>query len=46
MQWYPNGNLRLEGRYVNDMKDGLFRYYDTSSMLLGESNYINGLLIK
>jgi uncharacterized protein len=40
--FHENGNIRLEGRYSNDLKDGYFKDYDTEGKLLSTTKWIAG----
>lgn len=44
--FYPNGNVRLEGRYINDKKDGYFKYYATDGNLTKTEKYLQDSLIE
>ncbi|MBN8701472.1 MAG: toxin-antitoxin system YwqK family antitoxin [Bacteroidetes bacterium] len=42
--FYDNGNLKNEGRYLNDKKDGYFKDYALNGSLLKVEKYTNGKL--
>ena len=42
--FYENGNIKTEGRYVNDKKNGYFKEYDAIGNLKSTFKYINGEL--
>lgn len=41
-QFWPNGNVRLQGTYKNDLKDGYFKEYDKEGNLDKVTKFING----
>ena len=43
--FWANGNLRLEGSYKNDKRDGFFKFYDISGNFEKVEKYVNGELI-
>lgn len=45
-EFYENGIVKLDGRYVDDKKDGYFKEYDKKGSLLSTSKYIKGVLQK
>jgi len=40
--FHENGLVRLEGKYVNDLKDGYFREYDETGKLIATSKWLEG----
>jgi antitoxin component YwqK of YwqJK toxin-antitoxin module len=42
--WYESGELKDSARYVNNVVDGLRKYYDQKAKLLNIENYANGIL--
>lgn len=38
-----NGKITGEGKYVNERKDSLWKFYDEEGVLLSDENYVNGL---
>lgn len=44
--FWDNGNLRLEGSYQNDKKNGFFKEYDINGNFLSVSKYQNDLLLE
>lgn len=40
--FHENGLVRLEGKYVNDLKDGYFKEYDETGKLLTTAKWIEG----
>lgn len=45
MYFYGNGNIKLEGRFINDKKHGFFKYYDKQGSLTKIEKYQNGILL-
>lgn len=43
--FWPNGNLRLEGEYVNDKRHGYFKEYDEEGNFLNVQKYENDYLV-
>ena len=43
---HKNGQLRIEGGYVNGQRDGLFRNWDEDGQLTSEKTFVNGKPIK
>ena len=37
--WHPNGQVKLEGQYVDDVRQGTWRFYDEQGRLLAEGRY-------
>ena len=44
--FYKNGKVQLEGRYINNKRDGFFREYSESGKLLNTYKYKDGELIE
>ena len=45
-KWFwPNGNLKLEGTFVNDKRDGYFKQYDEDGNFLLVEKYENDYLV-
>ena len=44
--FWPNGNIRLEGTYLNDKKNGFFKYYDENGNFLSVEKYDHDELVK
>lgn len=44
-EYYKNGQLKLNGQYLNRKKNGLFEYYDNKGVLIKTEKYRNGELI-
>jgi antitoxin component YwqK of YwqJK toxin-antitoxin module len=44
--FHDNGNLQMEGTYLNDKKHGFFKYYDTTGQFLSVEKYENDRLIE
>lgn len=42
IEFYPNGNKRIESHYFNDKLHGLYREYDNSGKTINERKYVNG----
>lgn len=42
--YYQNGNLRIEGTYKNDLKNGLWKEFNEQGNLINEYSIINGEL--
>jgi uncharacterized protein len=42
--FYPNGNVRLEGEYKNDLKHGYFKEFSENGDLTKTSKYLEGIL--
>lgn len=40
--FHENGLVKLEGRYLNDMKNGYFREYDPSGRLIAATKWVDG----
>ncbi len=43
--FWSNGNLRIEGSYKNDKRDGFFKFYDLNGNFEKVEKYVNGELI-
>jgi len=43
--FWVNGNLRFEGSYKNDKRDGFFKFYDLNGNFEKVEKYVNGELI-
>ncbi|MBO7444815.1 MAG: hypothetical protein J6T86_00185 [Bacteroidales bacterium] len=43
--FWDNGNLRMEGSYLNDNKHGFFKYYDNAGDFLYVEKYDHGTLV-
>ena len=43
--FWPNGNIRLEGTFLNDKKHGFFKYYDENGMFLSVEKYDHDELV-
>lgn len=43
--FWPNGNMRAEGSYLNDNKHGFFKYYDAAGDFLYVEKYDHGELV-
>ena len=44
--FYDNGKVKLDGRYLDDKKDGYFKEYDKKGSLVSTSKYVKGVLQK
>lgn len=44
--FWDNGNLRMEGTYLNDKKHGFFKQYDVNGNFLSVQKYENDVLIE
>lgn len=44
--FYDNGKVKLDGRYLDDKKDGYFKEYDIKGSLLSTTKYVKGVLQK
>ncbi|MEO8760405.1 MAG: hypothetical protein ABI388_04615, partial [Bacteroidia bacterium] len=42
MHHLSTGKIEAKGKYVNEEKDSLWRFYDTSGTLISTENYLNG----
>ncbi len=42
--FYTTGALMAEGKYVNEQKDSIWKYYSAAQQLIRKDNYKNGLL--
>ncbi len=45
-EFYADGKLKIEGFYLNDKKDGFFKYFNESGNLEKLEKYINGNIIE
>ncbi|MCU0431892.1 MAG: toxin-antitoxin system YwqK family antitoxin [Bacteroidia bacterium] len=45
-EFYPNGKTHIEGRYLNDKKNGYFKEYNEKGNLLSITKWENGVLVK
>lgn len=45
-EFYANGNVKWEGRFLNDKKDGYFKEYSEKGDLLVTTKYVDGKLQK
>ncbi len=43
--FYPNGKVQIEGRYLNDKKNGYFKEYNQQGNLLSITKWENGVLV-
>lgn len=41
--WYASGQLRFEGQYADDLRDGLWTYYDEQGTVVERGRYANDL---
>jgi antitoxin component YwqK of YwqJK toxin-antitoxin module len=39
------GNLTAEGKYVNQKKDSIWKYYNREGKLISDENYVNGVKV-
>lgn len=46
IQFYANGNIKSEGLFLNNKRNGIFKYYDLSGKLLKIEKYQNDILLK
>ena len=44
MFYYPNGNLKEKGNFINDLKNGYWESYFESGILSASMNYAQGKL--
>ena len=44
--FWENGNLMIDGYYLNDKKDGFFKYYDKDANFLRIEKWANNILIE
>ncbi|HLG01978.1 MAG TPA: toxin-antitoxin system YwqK family antitoxin [Bacteroidia bacterium] len=45
-EFWPNGRVKAEGRYLNDKKDGYFKDYNEFGNLVNVTKWVNGELVK
>ncbi len=45
-EFYSNGIVKMEGRYLDDKRDGYFKEYNIKGSLLSTSKYVKGVLQK
>jgi antitoxin component YwqK of YwqJK toxin-antitoxin module len=45
IEFHPNGIIAMEGTYMNDLKNGIFKTYDKEGNLLSLEKYRNGELV-
>ena len=44
-EYHETGELKIKGKYKNDLKDGLWKYYDIDGKLVNREKYKQGQLI-
>ena len=44
MEFYPNGVIKVEGPYVNDLKNGYWKYYQSNGNLIRVEKWVMGVL--
>lgn len=43
LSWFPDGTLRAKGQYRNNLKDGVWEFYDATGKLLRKQTYHRGI---